>query len=91
MNERERKLIDEKVKLSGLSRTDFLIRALSEKPVIVVPYGNEMLTELKRHGNNLNQAVKNCYLGEYDRAELLSAVRDCKQAYRTLLSVVGER
>ncbi len=77
--------------MSGLSRTDFLIRALSEKPVIVVPYGNEMLTELKRHGNNLNQAVKNCYFGEYDRAELLSAVRDCKQAYRTLLSVVGER
>lgn len=91
VNERERQLIDEKVNLSGLSRTDFLIRALSEKPVIVVPRGNEMLAELKRHGNNLNQAVKNCYFGEYDRTELLTAVKDCKRAYRSLFSAIGER
>ena len=61
VSERERRIIDEKVKTSGLSRTDFLIRALTDKPVVVFERSGEILQELKRQGNNLNQAVRNCY------------------------------
>lgn len=53
VSERERQIIDEKVKISGLSRTDFLIRALTDKLVIVISKGDEILQELKRQGNNL--------------------------------------
>lgn len=55
VSERERRIIDEKVKTSGLSRTDFLIRALTDKPVVVFERTGEVLQELKRQGNNLNQ------------------------------------
>ena len=41
--------------------TEFVIRAIIEKPIIVVDKGGEILAELKRQGNNLNQAVKNHY------------------------------
>ena len=58
MSEQERKIIDGKVKSSGLNRTEFLIRALTNKPVTVIGQGSELLTELKRQGNNLNQLTK---------------------------------
>ena len=90
VSERERRLIDDKVKTSGLSRTDFLIRALTDKPVVVIDGGNEMLAELKRQGNNLNQAVRNCYFYPDEKDKVLSATAECKRAYRMLLSVLGE-
>ena len=90
VSERERRLIDDKVKTSGLSRTDFLIRALTDKPVVVIDGGNEMLAELKRQGNNLNQAVRNCYFYPDEKDKVLSAAAECKRAYRMLLSVLEE-
>ena len=89
VSERERRIIDEKVKTSGLSRTDFLIRALTDKPVTVIANGGEILQELKRQGNNLNQAVRNCYFYPDEKDKVLSAAAECKRAYRTLLSVLG--
>ena len=89
VSERERRIIDEKIKSSGLSRTDFLIRALTNKSVTVIANGGEILQELKRQGNNLNQAVRNCYFYPDEKGKVLSAAAECKRAYRTLLSVIG--
>lgn len=89
VSERERRIIDEKVKTSGLSRTDFLIRALTDKPVVVFECSGEILQELKRQGNNLNQAVRNCYFYPDEKESVLSAAAECKRAYRALLSVIG--
>ena len=89
VSERERRIIDEKVKTSGLSRTDFLIRALTDKPVTVIANGGEILQELKRQGNNLNQAVRNCYFYPDEKGKVLSAAAECKRAYHALLSVIG--
>ena len=89
VSERERRIIDEKVKTSGLSRTDFLIRALTDKLVVVFERSGEVLQELKRQGNNLNQAVRNCYFYPDEKEQVLSAATECKRAYRALLSVIG--
>ena len=89
VSERERRIIDEKVKTSGLSRTGFLIRALTDKPVVVFEHSGEILQELKRQGNNLNQAVRNCYFYPDEKEQVLSAAAECKRAYRALLSVIG--
>ena len=85
----EKELIDGKVKTSGLNRTDYLIRALSDKPIVSIGNGNEILAELKRQGNNLNQAVKNNYFGDVTEQELLAVVDDCKRLYRRLSSAIG--
>ena len=82
VSERERRIIDEKVKKSGLSRTDFLIRTLTNKPVTVIANGGEILQELKRQGN--------CYFYPDEKGKVLSAVAECKRAYRALLFVLGE-
>ena len=89
MSERGKEMIDSKVKSSGMSRTDFLIRALTDKPVIVIPDGGEILQELKRQGNNLNQAVRRCYFYPSEKEEVLSAAFECKKAYRALYSAIG--
>ncbi len=89
VSEEEKRLLDEKVKTSGLNRTDYLIRALSNKPIVSIENGNEILAELKRQGNNLNQAVKNNYFGDITEQELLSVVDDCKTVYRKLSSAIG--
>lgn len=85
----EKELIDGKVKTSGLNRTDYLIRRLSDKPIVSITSGNEILAELKRQGNNLNQAVKNNYFGDITERELLSVVDDCKSVYRKLSAAIG--
>ena len=90
VSEQERRIIDEKVKISGLSRTDFLIRALTDKPVTVIANSGEILRELKRQGNNLNQAVRNCYFYPDEKGKVLSVAADCKKAYRMLLSAIGK-
>lgn len=85
----EKEMIDSKLQASGLTMTEFIIRSIMDKPVIVIDGGNEMLAELKRQGNNLNQAVRNCYFYPDEKDKVMSAVADCKAAYRALLSAIG--
>lgn len=56
VSERERRIIDEKVKTSGLSRTDFLIRTLTDKAIRGQKLGDnytkrEVLSVIEKHGN----------------------------------------
>ena len=83
-------MIDSKLQASELTMTEFIIRSIMDKPVVVIEGGNEMLAELKRQGNNLNQAVRNCYFYPDEKDKVLSAVADCKAAYCALLSAIGE-
>ena len=69
--------------------TEFIIRSITDKPVVVIAGGNEILAELKRQGNNLNQAVRNCYFYPNGKDKVLSAIADCKATYRALLSAIG--
>ena len=82
-------MIDAKLQASGLTMTEFIIRSITDKPVVVIDGGDEMLAELKRQGNNLNQAVRNCYFYPDEKDKVLSAVADCKAVYRALLSAIG--
>ena len=82
-------MLDKKVKSSGLNRTDYLIKVLGEKEIIHINCGNEILSELKRQGNNFNQAVKNCYFGYNTEKELLCAVTELKKIHAKLSNAIG--
>ena len=69
--------------------TEFVIRAIKDKPITVVENAGEMLAELKRQGNNLNQAVRNCYCESDASAELLSCAKELKQAYKSIVGAMG--
>ncbi len=68
--------------------TEFILRAIMDKPITVVENAGEILTELKRQGNNLNQAVRNYYCDNDTRAELDSCVRKLKELYGVLIAAM---
>lgn len=85
----EKKLIDEKIKASGLTMTAFIIRAITDQPVASIPDVGEILTELKRQGNNLNQLARANNFGSLAEAELLAVLADIKKIYAHVLNVTG--
>ena len=91
MTESEKELIDGKVKASGMSKTDYLIKALSDKPIVSVANGAEILSELKRQGNNLNQAVKNCYFDMITSKSFFPAWTYARKRTERYLKQSGER
>ena len=88
-NEREKNLINKAIEASGLTMTEFVIRAITGKPVVVIDHASEMLSELKRQGNNLNQAVKSGYYGIDTEIELKSCIVELKKLYREIANAVG--
>lgn len=69
--------------------TEFVIRAIKDKPITVIENAGEILTELKRQGNNLNQAVRNNYYGIETERELKDCIGELKNLYRKIAVVVG--
>lgn len=88
-NKNEKNLIDKAISASGLTMREFVIRAIINKPVIVIERGGEILAELKRHGNNLNQAVRNNYYGLNTEREIKSCIADLKELYRKISVSAG--
>ena len=68
---------------------EFIVRAIINKPVIVIERGGEILTELKRQGNNLNQAVRNNYYGIDTEPEIKSCIADLKELYCKISVAAG--
>ena len=89
MNENEKNLIDKAISASGLTMREFIIRAIINKPVIVIERGGEMLAELKRQGNNLNQAVRSSYFGADTEREIKNCIAYLKELYRKISFAAG--
>lgn len=87
--DKERQIIDEQIKQSGLTMTEFVIRAIKDKPITIIENAGEILTELKRQGNNLNQAVRNNYYGIETEWELKDCIGELKKLYRKIAIAVG--
>ena len=69
--------------------TEFVIKAITGKPVVVIDHASEILSELKRQGNNLNHAVKSCYYGKDTETELKSCIAELKKLYHKIANAVG--
>lgn len=89
VSEQEKNLIDEKTAKSGLTMREFILRSIMDKPIIVIERGGEILAELKRQGNNLNQAVRNNYYGMDTDREIKNCIADLKELYREIFFAAG--
>lgn len=63
VSEEELEAIKKKVEQSGKSQQQYIIEALTQKQIINTDGVKEILPELKRIGNNLNQIAKRCNEG----------------------------
>lgn len=57
-SEKELEQIKKKVKKSKLTQSEYLLRSALDKNILVVDGLKEILLELSREGNNLNQIAK---------------------------------
>ncbi len=89
VNEQEKNLIDDKLTKSGLTMRDFILRSITDKPIIVIERSGEILAELKRQGNNLNQAVRNSYFGVDTEREIKNCIAYLKELYRKISFAAG--
>lgn len=69
--------------------TEFVIRAITGKPIVMVEHASELLAELKRQGNNLNQAVRNGYYGIDMEREIKNCIAELKNLYRKISAATG--
>ena len=83
----EKRLIDEKVKLSKLSRTDFIIQSITEKEITVIEDLQPLLFELRREGVNLNQCLRVANYDEKKFPELGEAIKNCNELYLKLFDI----
>ena len=68
---------------------EFILRSIMDKPIIVIECSGEILAELKRQGNNLNQAVRNNYYGMDTKREIKNCIAYLKELYRKIFFAAG--
>ena len=66
------------------NQTDFVLRLLDQKPVTVDYELLDILAELKRHGNNLNQITRQLHQGSPFAEGTKKVLNECWIAYRKL-------
>jgi hypothetical protein len=66
------------------NQTDFFLAVLHEKPIIIIEDLAQVLAELKRQGNNLNQVSR--HLNEYGELSepAKTVMNECWKSYRDL-------
>ena len=85
----EKKEIVAKAKQAQMTLTDYIIECSREKKITVTDL-SEVLVELKRIGNNLNQIArkinsKRFFFGKFD-----SVIEDQRKIYDAILSLMGD-
>ena len=70
LSDSERQVLQDRIKNSGMTSQEFLLRSALQKPIMNVDVFEALLIELRRQGNNLNQIAKACNSGkQMDAAE----------------------
>ena len=63
-SDHELSVIDANAKRANMSRTEFLVSAGMDKPIVILDGLKPMLAELRRIGNNVNQLTRKVNSGE---------------------------
>ena len=69
--------------------TAFVIRSITDKPITVIETGNDILAELKRQGNNLNQVARKSYNGFATEEEIRNCIAELKKLYGKISIAIG--
>ena len=86
-SEEDYNYITQKINLSGRSKTDFLIDTLKGKEIVVYNGLLDVLTELRREGINLNNALRYANYDPTKLAELHKAISNCNTLYLHFLEL----
>ena len=75
-SEKEARMIEEKAAKAKMNRTDYMIACAVGNRISVVEDLSPMIAELKRIGNNLNQALTLAHMGKISEINVTESL-DC--------------
>ena len=75
--------LNQKLEQSGMTKTEFFIKASSNQNIIIINDLQEICIELKKQGINLNQALKFAY-ETGDIASVQNTIADCNNLFEKL-------
>ncbi len=87
IKESDYQMLKTKAKRGNITMTDFIIRAITDKNIILVDGVRELLGELKAIGRNLNQLTILANMGRIDAMYLTETKAQLNQIYEKLTVV----
>ena len=87
----ERRQIETKVRRSGLSQQEYLLRAALEQPILMIHELKPILTELRAWGRNLNQLTILAHTGHIQMVYLNELTEALGKTYEALNGLLTEK
>jgi len=89
-SESELEAIKIKVAESKLNQTQYIIRCLMDKEIVVIDGLRDITVELKRIGNNINQITKALHEGNQNR-DLSGVNEELKEIWQSLRLLIQKQ
>ena len=87
IGENDYQMLKTKAKRGKITMTDLIIRAITDKEIVVVDGVRELLGELKAIGRNLNQLTTLANMGRIDTAYLAETKAQLNNIYEKLSAI----
>lgn len=84
VNEKEYNKIKSKIEKSKLNTSEYLLRTAMNKEIIVIDGLDEIIKQLRRIGNNMNQLTKLCNQGRIKNINLEDVKKEMKSIWQLL-------
>lgn len=84
VNEKEYNKIKSKIEKSKLNTSEYLLRTAMDKDIIVVNGLKEIIIQLRKIGNNINQLTKLCNQGRLTNINLKDVKKEMKSIWQLL-------
>ena len=84
VNEKEYNKIKSKIEKSELNTSEYLLKTAMDKDIIVIDGLEEIIMQLRKIGNNINQLTKLCNQGRLTNINLEDVKKEMKSIWQLL-------
>ncbi len=84
VNEKEYNKIKSKIEKSKLNTSEYLLKSAMDKEIIVINGLEEIIIQLRKIGNNINQLTKLCNQGRLTSINLEDVKKEMKSIWQLL-------
>ena len=84
VNEKEYNKIKSKIEKSKLNTSEYLLKTAMDKEIIVIKGLEEIIIQLRKIGNNINQLTKLCNQGRLTNISLEDVKKEMKSIWQLL-------
>lgn len=91
VNEKEYNKIKSKIEKSKLNTSEYLLRTAMDKDIIVIDGLKEIIIQLRKIGNNINQLTKLCNQGRLTNVNLEDVKEEMKSIWQLLSLLIQKQ